>query len=212
MNLSELKPPKGSVKKGKRVGRGHGSGWGKTAGKGHKGMNSRSGGGVRPGFEGGQMPLNRRLPKFGFHNKFAIPVCEISVDQLNSFKDGDVVDHRTLYEKGLLQLSSYALKNLFPKSVSGKKSSDLSSFLKAKEEDVDLDWDQVTEIRYNWLFKRYPVKVISRNNARLERKLTLNVNRVSSSVQKMVEEKGGSVNLLKLISTGKRIKSLKKSK
>lgn len=211
MNLSELKPPKGSFKKGKRIGRGHGSGWGKTSGKGHKGMNCRSGGGVRPGFEGGQMPLNRRLPKFGFYNKFAIPVCELLVDQLNCFNDGDVVDHKALYEKGLLELNTYALRNLFPKTVGGKKSVELSEFRKAKTNGSDLDWSQITETQLNWLFKRYPVKVISKSGVQLEKKLTLKVNRVSGSVLKMVEEKGGSVELLKLISTGKRIKTLKEN-
>ena len=87
MKLSELSPAPGSVRKSFRVGRGNGSGAGKTAGKGHKGQNARSGGGVRPGFEGGQMPLQRRVPKRGFVNIFATRYEAINVDQLNRFED-----------------------------------------------------------------------------------------------------------------------------
>ena len=92
MKLHELSPAPGSVKKAFRKGRGSGSGNGKTAGKGHKGQNARSGGGVRPGFEGGQMPLTRRLPKRGFNNIFATKYAAINVSDLNVFEDGAVVD------------------------------------------------------------------------------------------------------------------------
>ena len=85
MKLFELTPAEGSTKDSKRKGRGHGSGTGKTAGKGHKGQNARSGGGVRPGFEGGQMPLYRRLPKRGFHNKFANNFVEVNLKDLERF-------------------------------------------------------------------------------------------------------------------------------
>ena len=92
MKLNELSPAKGSAKAAWRKGRGPGSGNGKTAGKGHKGQNARSGGGVRPGFEGGQLPLYRKLPKRGFNNKFAVNYAIVNVAALNKFEDGAVVD------------------------------------------------------------------------------------------------------------------------
>lgn len=98
MNLSTLKPNEGSKRSSFRVGRGHGSGNGKTAGKGHKGQKARSGGGVRPGFEGGQMPLYRRLPKRGFTNIFAKKIVSINVDRLNVFENGTEVTPEVLLE------------------------------------------------------------------------------------------------------------------
>ena len=102
MKRHELAPAAGSTKERFRVGRGHGSGNGKTAGKGHKGQNARSGGGVRPGFEGGQMPLYRRLPKRGFINHFATNYAVVNVSDLNTFEDGAVVDAAALIEAGLV--------------------------------------------------------------------------------------------------------------
>ena len=96
MNLNELKPAQGSAKAAWRKGRGAGSGNGKTAGKGHKGQNARSGGGVRPGFEGGQLPLYRKLPKRGFKNRFAVNYAVVNVAALNRFEDGAVVDVEAL--------------------------------------------------------------------------------------------------------------------
>ena len=93
MKLHELSPVEGSKKDSKRIGRGHGSGWGKTAGKGHKGQKARSGGSIRPGFEGGQMPLQRRVPKRGFNNIFAKNVVAINLSTLNrKFENGATVD------------------------------------------------------------------------------------------------------------------------
>lgn len=112
MFLNELKPAPGSTKVGKRKGRGIGSGNGKTAGRGHKGQWARSGGGVRAGFEGGQMPLARRIPKRGFTNIFAKPLEEINITKLNCFADGDVVDVEALMEKGLLTKCVYGVKIL----------------------------------------------------------------------------------------------------
>lgn len=112
MKLNELKPAAGSKKNRKRIGRGKGSGWGKTAGKGHKGQNSRSGGGVRPGFEGGQMPLHRRLPKRGFKNIFRKTVVEINLRDLNRFEAGSVVDAQALAEAGLIKGQFDAIKLL----------------------------------------------------------------------------------------------------
>ncbi len=103
MKLHELTPAPGSKHKRVRVGRGLGSGLGKTSGRGHKGQNSRAGGGVRPGFEGGQMPLYRRLPKRGFYNKFGIDYAEVNVEQLNRFENGDIVDPVSLIESGILK-------------------------------------------------------------------------------------------------------------
>ena len=102
MNLNELRPAFGSTKSKFRRGRGHGSGNGKTAGKGHKGQNARAGGGVRPGFEGGQMPLYRRLPKRGFTNRNTKDIVAINVAHLNVFEDGATVDIAALKSKGLL--------------------------------------------------------------------------------------------------------------
>ena len=103
MNLTELKPAEGSKQSSFRVGRGHGSGNGKTAGRGHKGQKARSGGGVRLGFEGGQMPLYRRLPKRGFNNKWAIEYTIVNVEELNKFEAGTVVTQEVLEEAGLIK-------------------------------------------------------------------------------------------------------------
>ena len=104
MKLNELQPAAGSKKARTRVGRGLGSGLGKTSGRGQKGQNSRSGGGVRSGFEGGQMPLYRRLPKRGFNNSvFARQYAEVNVEQLNRFEDGATVDPVALIEAGILK-------------------------------------------------------------------------------------------------------------
>lgn len=104
MKLHELAPAPGSKVKRVRVGRGLGSGLGKTSGKGHKGQNARAGGGVRPGFEGGQMPIYRRLPKRGFNNeRFAKEYAEVNVEQLNRFDNGAVVDPVSLIEAGILK-------------------------------------------------------------------------------------------------------------
>jgi len=102
MKLNELKPAEGSRKQRRRVGRGESSGWGKTAGKGHKGQKARSGGSIKAGFEGGQMPLQRRVPKRGFHNKFAERYAEIRLDHLNRFSDGTEVTEAALREAGLM--------------------------------------------------------------------------------------------------------------
>ena len=103
MKLNELKPAEGSRKKEVRVGRGTGSGRGKTSCRGHKGQNARSGGGVRPGFEGGQMPIYRRLPKRGFKNIWAKQYAEVNVETLNRFDDGAEVDAVALVESGILK-------------------------------------------------------------------------------------------------------------
>ena len=113
MKLHELSPAAGSTKERYRKGRGAGSGNGKTAGKGHKGQNARSGGGVRPGFEGGQLPLYRKLPKRGFNNfRFAKQYTEVNVQSLNKFNDGDVVDSAALLSMGIVKVVTDGIKVL----------------------------------------------------------------------------------------------------
>ena len=112
MKLHELHPALGSVKEAKRIGRGHGSGNGKTAGKGHKGQKARAGHGMRPGFEGGQMPLQRRGPKRGFNNIFAEEYAIINVASLEMFDDGAVVDTAALFDKGIIKDANIAVKVL----------------------------------------------------------------------------------------------------
>ena len=112
MKLQELSPAPGSVRDVKRIGRGHGSGQGKTAGKGHKGQKARAGRGVRPGFEGGQMPLQRRVPKRGFVNIFATNYATINVGSHNVFEDGAVVDAAALKEAGLVKKTYDGVKVL----------------------------------------------------------------------------------------------------
>ena len=112
MKLHELSPAEGSVTPAYRKGRGPGSGNGKTAGKGHKGQNARSGGGVRPGFEGGQLPLYRKLPKRGFYNRFAKEYSVVNVEALNKFEDGAVVDLAALAATGVVSQPKSALKIL----------------------------------------------------------------------------------------------------
>ena len=103
MRIDTLKPAEGSRTTAKRLGRGLGSGLGKTSGKGHKGQWARSGGGVRPGFEGGQMPLTRKVPKRGFHNHFRTEYAIVNVETLNAFEAGSVVDIDALYGEGLIK-------------------------------------------------------------------------------------------------------------
>ena len=112
MKLHELSPVAGSTFEGKRKGRGHGTGNGKTAGRGHKGQKARSGGGVRVGFEGGQMPLARRIPKRGFNNIFAKPLDAINVSALEKFENGAVVDTQALLDAGILSKCVYGFKVL----------------------------------------------------------------------------------------------------
>ena len=112
MKLHELSPAEGSVKDSFRRGRGTGSGNGKTAGKGHKGQNARSGGGVRPGFEGGQLPLYRRLPKRGFYNQFGKTYAIVNLEKLDRFEDGVVVDMAALLESGIVSAVCDGIKVL----------------------------------------------------------------------------------------------------
>ena len=112
MKLHELSPAPGSVRDVKRIGRVHGSGNGKTAGKGHKGQKARAGRGIRAGFEGGQMPLHRRIPKRGFNTIFATPYTTINVAILNRFEDGAVVNTEALLNAGIIKKAPYGVKIL----------------------------------------------------------------------------------------------------
>ena len=130
MKLYELSPAEGSKKEAKRIGRGHGSGQGKTAGKGHKGQKARSGKGMRVGFEGGQMPLQRRLPKRGFNNIFRKTVVAINVGTLNKFEDGAVVDIAALTEKGIVKNSFDSVKILSNGTLTKKLTVKANAFSK----------------------------------------------------------------------------------
>ena len=139
MKLHDLKPDRGGkTQKRKRVGRGHASGWGKFAGRGRDGQNSRSGGGVRPGFEGGQLQLFRRLPKRGFHNPFSTVYATVNVSDLNQFEDGTVVTQELLIESGLIHKSECkdGLKILGNGDLSKKLTVQATKFSKSAEEKI----------------------------------------------------------------------------
>ena len=137
MKLHELKPAAGSTAPAWRKGRGPGSGNGKTAGKGHKGQNARSGGGVRPGFEGGQLPLYRRLPKRGFTNRFAIVYSIVNVEALNCFEDGAVVNLDTLTEAGIVRKELDGLKGLGRGEITKKLTVQAKVFSASAKEKIE---------------------------------------------------------------------------
>ena len=139
MELHELSPVLGSTQVGKRKGRGCGTGNGKTAGRGHKGQKARSGGKIRVGFEGGQMPLARRVPKRGFNNIHAKPLTAVNLVVLNAFEDGDVVDAAALIEKGVIDNCKYGLKIIANGNLTKKltvKAAAFSESAKAKIEEA----------------------------------------------------------------------------
>ena len=137
MKLFELKPSAGTTKDAKRKGRGHGSGNGKTAGRGHKGQNARSGGGVRIGFEGGQMPIYRRLPKRGFNNIFAKSYAEINVSDLNKFDNGAVVDAQALVDAGIIKKTLDGVKVLGNGNVEKKVTVKAAKFTETAKEKIE---------------------------------------------------------------------------
>ena len=136
MKLSELSPAEGSVRQAYRKGRGSGSGNGKTGGRGHKGQKARSGGKVRVGFEGGQMPLARRLPKRGFHNIFAKPLEAVNVSALEKFEDGAVVDAQAMLDAGVLSKCQYGVKILGNGEISKKLIVKASAFSASAKEKI----------------------------------------------------------------------------
>ena len=147
MKLHELSPAEGSVKEGFRKGRGAGSGNGKTAGKGHKGQNARSGGGVRPGFEGGQLPLYRKLPKRGFNNsRFGNAYAVINVKSLNKFNDGDVVDAAALLSAGIINNIFDGVKVLGEGELTKKLTVKAAAFSATAKEKIAAAGGQAEEV------------------------------------------------------------------
>ena len=138
MKIHELSPAVGSTKEVKRKGRGHGSGNGKTAGKGHKGQNARSGGGVRPGFEGGQMPLQRRVPKRGFTNIFATKYATVSLATLDKyFEDGAVVDTEAIVAKGIIKKPLDGIKVLGNGEITKKLDVKVAAYSASAKEKIE---------------------------------------------------------------------------
>ncbi len=137
MKLHELSPAPGSNAPAWRKGRGAGSGNGKTAGKGHKGQNARSGGGVRPGFEGGQIPLYRKLPKRGFYNQFSTKYAIVNVAALNVFEDGATVNLEALMEKGIIRKAYDGLKVLGNGDITKKLTVEASVFSATAKEKIE---------------------------------------------------------------------------
>ncbi len=137
MKLHELTPAPGSARKPYRKGRGAGSGNGKTAGRGHKGQNARSGGGVRPGFEGGQLPIYRRLPKRGFTNHFAKEYSVVNIEALNRFENGSVVDVETLTQAGLINAVKDGIKILGSGDITKKLTVKANIFSASAKEKIE---------------------------------------------------------------------------
>ena len=187
MNLNELRPAAGSKRERRRVGRGHGTGWGKTAGKGHNGQKQRSGSYVSPIFEGGQMPIIRRIPKRGFSNApFKKDIIAITLaDIVERFNDGDVVSLETLVENGIVKnpkfIKKYSDEAL--RSVKGRRAvkeylnSNIEAYVKEKE---------LTSL----------LKIIG--NAEVNKKLTVKAHRISKAAKELIEKAGGSVELLEI--------------
>ena len=187
MNLNELRPATGSKRERRRVGRGHGTGWGKTAGKGHNGQKQRSGSYVSPIFEGGQMPIIRRIPKRGFSNApFKKDIIAITLaDIVERFNDGDVVSLETLVENGIVKnpkfikkYSDEALRNVKGRrAVKEYLNSNIEAYVKEKE---------LTSL----------LKIIG--NTEVNKKLTVKAHRISKAAKELIEKAGGSVELLEI--------------
>ena len=187
MNLNELRPAAGSKRERRRVGRGHGTGWGKTAGKGHNGQKQRSGSYVSPIFEGGQMPIIRRIPKRGFSNApFKKDIIAITLtDIVERFNDGDVVSLETLVENGIVKnpkfikkYSDEALRNVKGRrTVKEYLNSNIEAYVKEKE---------FTSL----------LKIIG--NTEVNKKLTVKAHRISKAAKELIEKAGGSVELLEI--------------
>ena len=137
MKLHELHPAEGSIASPKRLGRGSGSGLGKTSGKGHKGAKARSGGGKRPGFEGGQMPLYRRVPKRGFNNVFGTEYAEVNVERLEAFEDGAVVDAKALLEARIIRKELDGVKILGAGELTKKLTVKAAKFTASAKEKIE---------------------------------------------------------------------------
>ena len=187
MNLNELRPAAGSKRERRRVGRGHGTGWGKTAGKGHNGQKQRSGSYVSPIFEGGQMPIIRRIPKRGFSNSpFKKDIIAITLaDIVEKFNDGDVVSLQTLVENGIVKnpkfitkYSDEALRNVKGrKAVKEYLNTNIESYVKEK------DFTSV-------------LKIIG--NTEVNKKLTVKTHKISKTAKELIEKAGGSVEIVEI--------------
>ncbi|ALA94730.1 50S ribosomal protein L15 [Leptotrichia sp. oral taxon 212] len=187
MNLNELRPADGSKRDRKRVGRGHGTGWGKTAGKGHNGQKQRSGTYVSPIFEGGQMPIIRRVPKRGFSNspfKKDMVVITLS-DIVEKFNDGDVVSLETLVENGIIKNPKFIIKysDEALRNIKGKKA--VKEYLETNVESYVKEKDFTSLL-----------KIIG--NAEVTKKLTVKAHGISKSAKESVEKAGGSVEILEV--------------
>ena len=137
MYINDLSPVAGSTHVDKRKGRGHATGNGKTAGRGHKGQKARSGGGTRIGFEGGQMPLARRIPKRGFNNIFAKPLTAVNLSALDGFEDGAVVDAKALLDAGILSKCEYGLKVLANGEITKKLTVKAAAFSETAKQKIE---------------------------------------------------------------------------
>lgn len=138
MKLHELTATPGSIRERRRIGRGHGSGWGKTAGKGHKGQKARAGRGIRPGFEGGQMPLQRRLPKRGFNNIFAAEIVAVNLGSLEKkFENGAVVDAQALIDAGVIKKAGDGVKILANGNLTKSLTVKASAFSEAAKQKIE---------------------------------------------------------------------------
>ncbi len=146
MKLHELKPQEGSAKESYRKGRGPGSGNGKTAGKGHKGQNARSGGGVRPGFEGGQFPIYRTHPKRGFHNRFAVNYAIVNLSDLDRFVDGTVVDLDVLLAAKIVRKPMDGLKVLGGGTLTKKLTVKAAAFSASAKEKIEAVGGKAEEV------------------------------------------------------------------
>ncbi|HUH66276.1 MAG TPA: 50S ribosomal protein L15 [Syntrophales bacterium] len=146
MNLSSLKPPAGSRKKRKRIGRGDGSGHGGTSTKGHKGQNARSGGKTRAGFEGGQMPLSRRLPKRGFRNPFRKKIVIVNIEELKRFPSGSVIDREALLAAGLIKKAGDGIKVLAKGNIDHAVSLKVDMISRAAKDKIEAAGGSVVEV------------------------------------------------------------------
>ena len=187
MNLNELRPAEGSKRERRRVGRGHGTGWGKTAGKGHNGQKQRSGTYVSPIFEGGQMPIVRRVPKRGFSNspfKKDMVVIALS-DIVEKFNDGDVVSLQTLVENGIIKNPKFIIKysDEALRNIKGKKA--VKEYLETNVESYVKEKDFTSLL-----------KIIG--NAEVTKKLTVKAHGISKAAKESVEKAGGSVEILEV--------------
>ena len=199
MNLNELRPAAGSKRERRRVGRGHGTGWGKTAGKGHNGQKQRSGSYVSPIFEGGQMPIIRRIPKRGFSNApFKKDIIAITLaDVVERFNDGDVVSLETLVENGIVKnpkfIKKYSDETL--RNVKGRRA--VKEYLNSNVEAY------VKEKEFTSL-----LKIIG--NAEVNKKLTVKAHRISKAAKELIEKAGGIVELLEIKSLSSKAGNNKK--